>query len=44
LDINQLIKILTDNNIKAQSDQTLKDIATENDMAAKDIYELIKVK
>lgn len=44
IDINHIIKILQDNNIKAQKNQTLKDIATENDMAAKDIYDLIKVK
>jgi len=44
LDINHLIKILQDNKIKAQKNQTLKDIAAENDMAAKDIYDLIKVK
>jgi hypothetical protein len=43
LDINQMIKMLQDNGIRAQGNQTLKDIATENNMAAKDIYELIKV-
>lgn len=37
-----LIQILKDNNISATGDQTLKDLASENDMAAKDIYELIK--
>jgi hypothetical protein len=43
LDINQIIKILQDNDIKAQKDQILKDIAAQNDMAAKDIFDLIKV-
>jgi hypothetical protein len=41
LDINEVIKILSGKNIKARKDQTLKDIAAENDMAAKDIYEII---
>jgi len=44
LDIIQVMKILKDNNIKATTEQTLKDIASENDMAAKDIYQLIMVK
>jgi len=44
LDINQIIKILQDNNIKAYKNQILKDIAAENDMAAKDIFDLITVR
>lgn len=44
LDINQVMNILKDNNIKVQKDQTLKDIAAENDMAPKDIFDMIKVK
>jgi len=44
LDINQVLKILEENNIKAQKDQTLKDIADQNEMAPKDIFDLIKAK
>jgi len=43
LDIDQVLKILNDKGIKAQKDKTLKDIAEENDMAPKDIFDLIKV-
>jgi len=41
-DPDLLIKILQDKKIKGQKNQTLKAIAEENNMAAKDIYELIK--
>lgn len=41
-DLNKLLDILSKNGIKANKDQTLKDIASENDKAAKDIYVLIK--
>ncbi len=41
-DINEILSILKEHNIVATKDQTLKDIAAENDMAAKDIFELIK--
>lgn len=41
-DINQLLRILKENNINAQKEQTLKEIASENDIAAKEIYDLIK--
>jgi hypothetical protein len=44
LDIKKILKILQENKISATKDQTLKDIASEYDMAAKDIYELIKPK
>lgn len=40
--IDSLILILKNNNVKATGNQSLKDIASENDMAAKDIYEMIK--
>lgn len=43
-DINQLLKILSDKQIKADKGQTLKDVAEENKMVPKDIYDLIKVK
>lgn len=42
INIDDILKVLHDKNIKAEKTQTLKDVATENDMAAKDIYELIK--
>lgn len=41
-DIEKILEILKTNNINATKNQTLKDIASENDMAAKDIYQLIK--
>lgn len=41
-DINELLKLLEENNIIANKDQTLKEVAAENDMAAKDVYEIIK--
>ena len=41
-DIIELLEILSKNGIKADKGQTLKDIASENEKAAKDIYELIK--
>ncbi len=41
-DINEILKTLSKNGIKADKGQTLKDIASANDKAAKDIYELIK--
>ncbi len=41
-DINDVLNILKENNIVATKEQTLKDIAAENDMAARDIFELIK--
>ncbi len=41
-DINEILNLLKENNIVATKDQTLKDIAAENDMAARDIFELIK--
>ena len=41
-DISELIQLLNKSNIRAKSDQTIKDIAEENDMAAKDVYDLIK--
>ena len=40
-DLNQLLQILKENNISARKEQTLKEIASENDIATKDIYELI---
>lgn len=43
LDINQIIETLKKNNIKATKDQTIKDVAEANDMAAMDIYNLIKI-
>jgi len=42
MDIDKVIKLLLDNNIKAQKNQTLKDIASENDMAPMDVDALIK--
>ncbi|HCT31459.1 MAG TPA: glycoside hydrolase family 18 [Bacteroidales bacterium] len=44
LDIEKVMVILMDNNIKGDKTQTLKDIAAQNDMAPKDIFELIKPK
>lgn len=44
LDIDNVMTILKDNKIKGDKSQTLKDIAAQNDMAPKDIYELIKPK
>lgn len=41
LDIEKVMKVLMDNNIKAQKDQTLKAIADQNDMVPKDIFYLI---
>ncbi|HUX57822.1 MAG TPA: DUF4405 domain-containing protein [Bacteroidales bacterium] len=41
-EINELLEKLQENGIKANKEQTLKEIATANDKAAKDIYELIK--
>ncbi len=41
-DINTVLSILKKNNVTATKEQTLKDIAAENDMPARDIYELIK--
>jgi len=41
-DINVLLEKLQQNGIEANKDQTLKDVASANDKAAKDIYELIK--
>ena len=41
-DIDKILDILKANGIEAGKDQTLKEVATENDMAARDIYELIK--
>lgn len=41
-DLDQVLKILEDNNIKASKKQTLRDIASENNMAPVDIYDLIK--
>ncbi len=42
LDIDKVMMILKEKNIKAEKEQTLKDIATQNDMAPKDIFDLIK--
>jgi len=41
-DVNELLKILEENGIKASEDQTLREIAAENDKTPYDIYELIK--
>ncbi len=41
-DMDQILKILDDNNIKARKNQTLRDIASENNIAPADIYDLIK--
>ena len=41
-EINELLVKLEENGIKATKEQTLKEIASANDIAAKDIYELIK--
>jgi len=41
LNVDTLLLKLRANDIKAQADQTLKDIAGENDMPAKDIYNLL---
>jgi len=41
-DISKILEVLKKNGIKADKNQTLKDIASSNDKAAKDIYELIK--
>jgi len=40
-DVDELINLLKDKNIIATKDKTLKDIAEEYDMAAKDIHEII---
>jgi hypothetical protein len=40
-DVDELINLLKDKNIIATKDNTLKDIAEEYDMAAKDIHEII---
>jgi hypothetical protein len=42
LDIEKVMKILKEKDIKASEEQTLKDIANQNNMAPKDIFELIK--
>lgn len=42
LDIDKVMGILKEKNIKAAKEQSLKDIAAENDMAPKDIFDLIK--
>jgi len=41
-DVNKLLKILEENNIHAENDMTLKEIADENDIAMRQIYDLIK--
>jgi hypothetical protein len=41
-DVGQLLKVLISNKIEASKEQTLKEIATDNDMAARDVYQLIK--
>lgn len=41
-DIDEVLTILKEKGIIATPEMTLKDIAAENDMAARDIYELIK--
>jgi len=41
-DISKILEVLNKNGIKADKGQTLKDIASANDKAAQDIYELIK--
>jgi len=41
-DLDQIMKILKDNNIDASKEQTMRDIASENNMAPVDIYDLIK--
>jgi len=44
LDVDQVMKILEQNNIKTKKDKTLKDIAADNNIAPEDIFELIKNK
>jgi hypothetical protein len=41
-EINQILTILKNNGIEANRNQTLKEIASENNIAARDIYQLIK--
>jgi uncharacterized protein DUF4405 len=41
-DINHLLEVLSKNGIKANREQTLKDIASSNNKVPKDIFELIK--
>ncbi len=40
--IDELLKLLKMNNVIAKKEQTLKDVASENDMGAKDVYDIIK--
>lgn len=40
-DINQILILLEENNIKAEKSETLKDIGENNDIMPRDIYELI---
>ena len=41
-DIQQVLKGLTDNNISAGADMTIKQIARQNDMAPTDVYTLLR--
>ena len=41
-DIQQVLKGLTDSNIAADADMTIKQIARQNDMAPTDVYTLLR--
>jgi hypothetical protein len=42
LDIHQILKGLSDNNVSARADMTIKQIARQNDMAPSDVYALMR--
>ena len=42
VDIQQILKGFSDNNVSARADMTIKQIARQNDMAPADIYALLR--
>ena len=42
VDIQQILKGFSDNNVSASADMTIKQIARQNDMAPTDVYSLLR--
>jgi hypothetical protein len=42
VDLNKIMKILADNDLKAKPEMTIKEIALDNNKGAPDVYEIIK--